>query len=336
MANEHMVWAVNAPVPHDPKLARNQTWVNTGGQSGIVGPSSLEVRAMDIPGEGVRVLPGGFAIAATPGGNVGYTSSPRQSYAGDVEQARTVTIRQNGSASTRTDVVGILINDPQVEGIAEQMTKEDWENHRFWDFHVIENAPANARRPIQFGMSRPFIPLARITLPANRADVRPENITDLRFLAVRFVENESFVQALNTTRNMTLANNGSFTELEQFAEIFVPQWATHMKLDGEIIGAASVGALVRGETVLRFNAGGSNRLSSTVPWRSEDNDWGRMELPIAGRIELTEQERGREGFFRFLVRITGGTGTLRLSSEVAHYRLRVTFEEAPVGALTGS
>lgn len=332
--NDSAVWAANGEHEMSAERARELAWIATGGQTGVVGPGSLRVRATATPGGSVEILPGGFAIQANPGGSVGYATAPWQSYMRALYQTLTVPITATGSSGGRTDVVGIVIDDPQYEGTSESV---DWQNHEFYRVHVVENAPSGASRPEHFSsLSRPFLPLARIVIPANTGTITNAMITDLRFLAVKRTEQENFVQAVTTTRNLTLANNSSFTELQQFADIFVPQWATHMKLDGEIIGAASVGALVRGETVLRFNAGGSNRLSSTIPWRSEDNDWGRLDLPIAGRIELTEQERGREGFFRFLVRITGGTGTLRISDEVAHYRVRVTFEEAPTGALTGS
>lgn len=332
--NDSAVWANNGSNEIPAERYREVSWGWSGGQTGVVGPGSLRVRATPTPGGSVQILPGFFTIQATPGGGIGYTTAPWQSYQRAIYETSTVSINPTGSSGGRTDVLGIVIDDPQYEGTAETV---DWETHQFWRFHVVENAPSGASRPEHFAnLNRPFLPLARIRLPANTGTVTNARITDLRFLAVKRVENESFVQPVSTTRNLTLASNASFTELEQFANIFVPQWATHMKLDGEIIGAASVNALVRGETVLRFNAGGANRLSSTVPWRSEDNNWGRLDLPIAGRIELTEQERGREGFFRFLVRITGGTGTLRLSDEVAHYRVRVTFEEAPTGELTGN
>lgn len=328
--NDSAVWAVDGSFGTSAERARELAWIATGGQTGVIGPGSLRVRAVSTPGSNVRIFPGGFAIQATPGGSIGYTSAPWQSYMRALYQTTNVPIRATGSSGGRTDVVGIVIDDPNFEGNADSV---NWGTHQFFRPHVVENAPAGASRPEYFAsLQRPFLPLARVNIPASTATITNSMITDLRFLAVSRESQVAFVAAVGQTRN--LQSGSGWQDLEQFAVLQIPQWATHMKLDGEIIGVANAQGFVRGEAHVRFNAGGSNRLSSIVPWRSESNNWGRMELPIAGRIDLTETERGREGNFRFRVRVLDGDGMLRISEEIAHYRLRVTFEEAPTAELT--
>jgi len=331
MANENVVWAVSG-ADHDPQLAREQTWINTGGQTGIVGPSSLEVRAQSTPGASVRVMPGGFAIAATPGGSVGYTSAPWQSYGKALYQTNTVPIRATGSSGSRTDVVGIVINDPQYEGTADSMSDQQLEDHQFWSFHVIENASSSANRAEQFGLSRPFLPLARVVVPANTQTITNAMITDLRFLAVERSAQDSVVQRPASSQTLNVFSTPQWVSLDQINSIIIPQWATHVKLDGEIVGAAATGSgNVNGETRFSFSPGTGNKYTNSVPF-NESDAWSRFSLPAFGTIKLDNNDRGRRAFIRFQVRRTTGSGGLSVSSDLAAYRVRVSFVENPTNA----
>lgn len=328
MANESVVWAVNG-ASHDAQLAREQTWINTGGQTGIVGPASLEVRAQPTPGGSVRVMPGGFAIAATPGGSVGYTNAPWQSYGKAVYQTTTVAIAPTGSSGSRTDVVGIIINDPQYEGTSGSV---DYETHQFWSFHVIQNANAFSNRAEQFGLSRPFLPLAQVTIPANTATITNAMITDLRFLAVERSAQDSVVQRPSEDRTLNVFSTPQYVSLDQINSIVIPQWATHVKLDGEIVGAAATGSGdVNGITRFAFSPGSGNKYTGSVPF-NESNSWSRFSLPAFGTIALDDNDRGRRAFIRFQVQRTSGAGGLSITSGLSAYRLRVSFVENPTNA----
>lgn len=331
MAIDNIVWAVNGP-DTDPQLAREQTWNNTGGQTGIVGPESLEVRAQPTPGASVRVMPGGFTAAATPGGSVGYTTAPRQSYGRSISQTHTVPIRATGSSGSRTDVVGIIINDPQYEGTADSMTPEEMAEHPFWSYHVIENASSSANRATQFGLSRPFVPLARVTIPANTATITNSMITDLRFLAVENSKLDHVVQRPAQSHTLTTSNASDWTSLDQISSVIIPQWATHVTLGGSIKGAAATGSgNVNGETRLALSPGTGNKYTGAIPF-NESDAWSRFELPAGGTIALDENDRGRRAFIRFQVRRSTGTGGLSISEALALYDLTLSFSENPTNA----
>lgn len=337
MANDNMVWAVNAPVPHNPKLARKQTWVNTGGQTGIVGPYSLEVRAQEVPNNTVQVVPGGFVIAATPGGSAGYTTAQRQSYAGDLEQTRTVEIRSTGSSGGRTDIVGIVINDPEFEGTADQMSPDQWADHKFWDFHVIENYQWNTTTPVSFGLSRPFLPLARVTVPANTQAINQDMIQDIRFLAVRQTHTELFTYSPDTTRNFT-GPGTHVINVEQ--SIPIPQWATRMVLQGgvnkirligsnpDVIGYARARIVVGSQAVPENNF----LLERTRIFEVGEVPNSRTDAPISGVWNIPPERRGQSCRIHFVFELENQPGTLRFSSANTRFDLALHFQESPVGA----
>lgn len=333
--NDSAVWASDGEHRMSSEQARVLSWIGSGGQTGVVGPGSLEVRPTPTPGGEVQILPGAFTIQATPGGSVGYTSAPWQSYVRGLAQTLTVPIRATGSSGGRTDVVGIVIDDPVYEGTAEGMSQDDWDSHQFFRPHVVENAPPGAARPESFAnLQRPFLPLARITIPASTATITASMITDIRFIAwSRDWQHPPLLRSVQQGYRISSSETG-WRELEQISGIRVPQWATRVKVSGEIIGAAVESGMLRGDVRVRFNAGGSSLVTSDIPWRSPDGGSSRLEIPVAGEIPLQEQHRGREAHMRFLVRANSGTGTLRLSIEEAFYRLNLTFEEAPTIGLS--
>lgn len=336
MANDNVVYSVNGAT-HDPQLFREQAWINSGGQTGVVGPGSLEVLAQPTPGGSVRVLPGGFSIAATPGGTAGYTDAPWQSYAKALYQTSTVEIRPTGSSGPRVDVVGIVINDPQFEGTAESMSDEELEAHQFWSFHVIENAPASTTTAAGFGLPRPFLPLARINIPANTATITNAYITDLRFLAVRRTQTDIYTYTPNRVRSMT--GPGEFTETVD-REIPIPQWATRLVVHGAINGMALTGTPstdvsgnARAMIVVGDGSVSSNvfELEATQFYELDQPRFNRITIPISGIWNIPASRRGQNLRIFWRINMTNRPGTLTFFETGARFDLTLHFEESPVG-----
>lgn len=325
MAIDNIVWAVRGP-DSDPQLAREEVWNNSGGQTGVNGPASLEVRATPTPGENVQVLPGGFTAAATPGGSVGYTSAPFQSYSRTIAQTNTIKINPTGSSGSRTDVIGIAIRDPQFEP---GLNPPNLNEHQYWQLHKIENANAFSNRVHQFGLSFPFIPLARITIPANTATITDAMITDLRFVARENFKQDHVVQRPSQSRTLNVHTNPQWISLDQVSSIIIPQWATHATIGGSIKGAAATGSGdVNGETRIAFSPGTGNKFTGSIPF-NESNSWSRFELPAGGTVALDDNDRGRRCFIIFQVRRTSGAGGLSIAQQLALYDFTVSFSENP-------
>lgn len=320
--NDFSVWAMNgATLPAE--RFRELEWRATGGQTGIVGASSLLVRAMPTPSNQVRVSPGAFSIQATPGAGVAYATAPGQSYGRRTYGIHTVGIRQTDSSGGRVDVVGIVIHDPQYDGNPESV---NWDDHRAFEVIVVENMPG-ATQPASFSaLGKPFLPLARVTLPANTATITNSMITDLRFLAWR-QEDTQYVNIQDPTSALIQGGQGWYSGL-LFNGPVVPQWATHVKIMGEVTNHYLIGGSIRGRQRMRFWAGGNTQLTDEVPFFFQDPSV-RMSIPVSGRLRLLPEHRGQPIDMRVQRIIDSGSGTLNRRGEESWTRLTLVFETAP-------
>lgn len=333
--NPNAVWAANGEFSMSAERAREVSWGLGGGQTGIIGPESLQVRATPTPGGNVRVLPGMFTIAATPEHltmQTGYTSAPWQSYMRGVYQTQTVPISPTGSSGSRIDVVGIEINDPQYEG----NDSPDWENHQFWRVRVIEGASVGWNRPHHFGhLGRPFLPLARITIPANTGTITNAMITDLRFLAVRREDTVEFLEPANPgSGNLTIGpSQTDWVSLPEVQNISVPQWATHVQLKATLTSARVTSGTLSGSMRIQFTA--DTGWQSTEPTMIRaDGSFNQISFQAGGRFPLDYDGRntGRDARVRVQIRRTGAGGNLVIPNFDAHTSWvdgRVIFEESP-------
>lgn len=336
MANDYMAWATNGPLPHNPRLAREQVWRDTQGQTGINGPLSFECRAAPSPSGVVHVMPGGATIAATPEHqtmSTGYTDAPFQSYGVTSYQTIEVPIPQTTSAGPRLDTIGIIINDPEFEGTFDDV---DWDNHRIWDVHRIPNASVGATRPHHFGaVGRPFLPLAQVHLPASRTYVTNDDIRDIRFLANRREDTQTALQEANPTEQNTVLrpSQTNWFDLAEIEGFIVPQWATHVKINGEITTATSREGAVNGLCRIGFNAttGWYNGVETNF---REGSPWDRFQIPFASRIAIDDDARntGRTARVRVQLRRSGGDGDLLIptwNDYSSFIKITAVFEEAP-------
>lgn len=335
--NTNAVWAANGEFSMSAERAREVAWALSGGQTGIVGPESLQVRATPTPGGNVRVLRGMFTMAATPEHlmmQTGYTSAPWQSYMRGVYQTQEVEISSTGSSGGRIDVVGIEINDPQYEGTTDSV---DWENHQFWRIRVIEGANQGWNRPHHFGhLGRPFLPLARINIPANTGTITNSMITDLRFLAVERERTREFLEAANPgTGNLVIGpSQTDWVSLPETTGLSVPQWATHVQLKASLTSARVTGSgTMSGFMRIQFTADTGWQSTEPTIIRA-DGSFNQINFMSAGRFALDYDGRntGRDARVRVQIRRSGGTADLTIPNFEAHTSWidgRVIFEESP-------
>lgn len=336
--NPSAVWAANGEFSMSAERAREVVWALGGGQTGIVGPESLQVRATPTPGGNVRVLPGVFTMAATPEHltmQTGYTSAPWQSYMRGVYQTQTVPIRATGSSGSRIDVVGIEINDPQYEGTTGSV---DWENHQFWQVRVIEGANQGWNRPHHFGhLGRPFLPLARINIPANTGTITNSMITDLRFMAVEREKTVEFLEPVNTGSSNLQIGSGqtSWYSFPEVQGVTIPQWATHVKLKGTLTSYRVTGSgTASGSARMQFTSGAVGWQSTEETSFREDGSFLQSSLHVGGRFSLDYDTRntGRDGRVRLQIRRSGGSAVMQIpphSVTTSWFDGRVVFEESP-------
>lgn len=336
--NDTAVWAAAGDFDTDPARARELAWIATGGQTGIVGPESLRVVRSPAPDGNVRILPGGFAIAATPEHlfmSTGYTSAPWQSYMRAIYDTQVVPIRSTGSSGGRVDTVGIVIDDPQYEGTSDSV---DWNSHQFWRVHVIENAPVGSTRPHHFGsLGRPFMPLAQLQIPANKTVVDEETlIRDLRFMAVERERTREYSEPANPgSGNLEIpSGHTDWFSFPEIGGVAVPQWATHLQVKAHLTSLRVQGGTASGFMRAQFTADtGWQSTEPTIIRASGTFD--QLSFMTVGRIPLDYDSRntGRDGRIRLQIRRTsGGGGRIVIPSFDAHSSqmdVRAIFEEAP-------
>lgn len=320
--NDFTVWAANGEHEMPAERARELAWVATGGQTGIVGPASLRVTATATPSNQVRVRPGSFAIQATPGDGVAYASAPRQTYTATTYETNNVSIRSTGSSGGRVDVVGVVINDPQFEGTTESV---NWGEHRFFEFYVFENAGSRTQPHSFTELGRPFLPLARVDIPSSTATITSSMITDIRHLAWK-QEDTQTVLLQNPTGD--LMESGYWYAGHPIEGPVVPQWATHVKVMGEVTSKYLIGGSIRGRQRLSFWSGDQTQSTSQLPFFFQDPSV-RMSIPIAGRIRIRPGSQGQPVQMRLWTIIDEGDGTLRTRPDESWMRLQLVFETAP-------
>ena len=334
---DNAIWAVTGP-EHDARMARELAWIATGGQTGIVGPESLEVLAQNTPNNTVRIMPGGFSISATSErANIGYTSAPWQSYMRAVYQPIDVEIDATGSSGGRTDVVGIVVDDPEFEG-----TSPDPDEHQYWRPHVVRNAGNNATRPEHFAsLGRPFLPLAQVRIPSSTATITNDMITDLRFLAVARSESHDLLDAANMDSSYHMVfgpGDTSYQDVHSISNVPVPRWATVCKVSmmlGPVYtrsGAANGQFRLR-NTGLRSGNWHTRASDFVEPDHTEQTGGStRFYLHTAGTFDVSRPNQGGMATFNLQIRRTGGPGEFVIPSN-SHFICRVvgrvTFEESP-------
>lgn len=324
--NESAVWASDGPFKMSSERPRELAWITSGGQTGIVGPSSLEVKAQLTPDGTVRILPGSFSAVATPDGVAGYPTAPWQSYGRGIPSTTTVAITPTDSSGSRVDVVGIEVVDPVYEGTTDTV---DWETHQFWRPRVIENASTTAVLSRDFGLARPFVPLARITIPASTSTIYDEDIDDLRFLAVEQTFHRPVL--LTAPERKQIYADGSHTNLGQFTTGVIPQWATHMVVDAEIGGARSTGqGEIRGRTWMVIKQpGGPNVEMPRIDWQVPVVPL-MFSMPVMGEMEIRPEDRGREMEMWFRIEATSGDASVLISEGTTAMRVRLTFQQRTI------
>ena len=346
------IWSANG-APLSARMAREQLFLSSGGQTGIVHPDSLEVVAQGTPDNTVIIQPGTFvAVATPPGAAVGYTTAPWQSYGRSIYDPQVVEIDPTTSSGGRTDVVGILIEDPEFDGTydAEDYTDEELRDilmeHRYWRPYVARNVGTSATRPEHFAsLRKPFVPLAQINIPRSTGTIENSMITDIRFMAVHRTETNDLISpsgAFENTMNIRPTDT-SWQTVYEFDNIQIPQWATGSKIYMRLGPVYVINDAANGEFRLRVSRDGGASVSAAHAWVEPDptavpGGSPRFYMEAAARMAIPRSVAGGANKIELQVRRihpSGGSrnGTLVIPGNhlwVVRASGRVTYEEAPL------
>jgi hypothetical protein len=172
--NPTVPWAVAGGANNSIEHARMIPWAIYQGSEGVLGNLDLEVKALATPGGSVQVMPGGYVVVAR---GLGQTY---ESYMGKFGSAVTVAVDPNNTASPRSDLLMLRIEDPHVAGEPWTVAPGAVNDGPYRSFHIEKGVASTTRSVRQLGNTWSAIPLARIDIPANTATITQAMIVPLR------------------------------------------------------------------------------------------------------------------------------------------------------------
>lgn len=197
---------------------RRLVFAATQGASGVAAQGNLEVSATATPSGNVVVNAG-----------VGYAMSlyaPNQSYIVSNNQAETVAIPPNNTASPVKYEMCIVVNDPQYAGGGTMPS--DPSRETFCRYLIQPTLPG----------SRPYVRLATITLPANTATVTNAMVVDRTSVANPRRDRRSVVSSPGSVYPLST----TYQQWPPGASVpfDVPSWARRMNVRVDLSGVEIV------------------------------------------------------------------------------------------------
>ncbi|MEB4614006.1 hypothetical protein [Leucobacter sp. M11] len=175
---------------HSARLFRRQFQQSVGEGSGVSRPEDLRVQALNTPGPGFRVGPGGAVIQSRD-----TTVSARESY-GPINDAEVEVLGLDGapSSGSRRDMVILEIVDPEMDSLTYDPVEAAALNYT--RIRVVQGVPASAKTvaDVPSLANVTAYALAAIQYPANVSTIQPNMITDLREVADPFRAETAFAR----------------------------------------------------------------------------------------------------------------------------------------------
>ena len=295
----------------------------SGGANGVATPDDLKVEALPTPGAAVTVAPGGALLRTRFTG-----ASAQQTYAVMNDAALTVNVPATDSNGPRTDYLILKISDPDYDGQtpADPLTAT---------YCSLERVGSLA------GLAFPYVPLAKITLPASTSTVGAGHITDLREVANPRTKTEWRVLAIPSGEQETLTDTSGYPDGDTFPQaatdnwgpIDIPEWATRAKISmtwaGVILPAGSVTGHVWVQVGMTANPDKVSTRATAFDSPGATNA-SRATLIAADEIDIPDSMRGTgQRFYPFatLNSVSSDSARPRLSMSSAML-LQVEFAEA--------
>lgn len=217
-------WFVADGAEHTAEVFRTTLWLATGGGEGVVAPTDLKVRALDVAAGQVRIDPGACVM---PNRQAGARS---ESYGGRAPLQSLVDIPQTDSSGPRTDLIIARIEDPQYEGWAKPPDAEAakrWTYIRPFRIHNVSPATLTAARRGTLDLGYPACALAAVNMPASTAAVEEEFIENLRRMASPRSKTVKLSGAPTAEDALTgAASEGGRIWPDYRPSIAIPPWAT--------------------------------------------------------------------------------------------------------------
>ena len=319
MTFDPVPWAIGGGAVMDVEVLRLLAHLASEGREGIVGIGDLKVRA-NAPTNGTVIVGKGAAAAlnrfvAADGGQQSYLLRNPADQAG-------VAINPTAPGVGRTDLVAVIVEDPQYAGQPAPASVADGPYVRV---KVYEGVPAGTTSLTQVDPGQVGLALARVAIPANTSAITDAMITSLRTMLSFRVE--PFVVSLNTAGHIAMPGPGLANWIGN-VDCLVPSWANRLSLKAAVSGAVALGGSAGAQ--MRAVLTGASGTIATEAIAGTISASGRFPTTIVGVSGLVIPAAMRGQSLKLWVQgaQTGGTGAAEADSyTAAHFDL--LFSQAP-------
>jgi hypothetical protein len=221
-------------------LARLATYATGGGRSGVIKASDLKVRALAVPGNGLRISSGGALVLN------GYQVDPDQAYAVSNGGEHVVLSADMPApvGATAYYLVCVVVGDPEFDQtehpfMPSSILPEDAADYEYVRI-VIVPCSAGVTQFEQLGLQYPGYALARLEVPAMTSTITQAMITDLRTLTAPRESRKILIGGVPPNQNLTMPDFADWATYQPYVQ--VPPWATHAQIIATLTGIVGFGA----------------------------------------------------------------------------------------------
>lgn len=292
MAVDNVPWFPSTPGVEVPsEVARVLAYAATSGERGVIGGSSFRATAAATPNGTVVLAPGVGAIPSTYQGHSG------QSYIVRGPTATSVPIAPTGSSGGRTDLIVVRVDDAALVG----QTPGDLDTYEFAKPFVIQGGSEN--------QAYPYVPIARVVVPASTATITNAMITDLREVVLAKERQVVRTYHLTDGQQTHIVSTAAHPAGQPFPQtatypaslrtVRVPPWATQMEIRAEWFSVAVIAGSRQGQVWCNFGLTDGDNSGRIQPsrWSADDETSGRQHLTAIDTVPIPANYRGRDLIF---------------------------------------
>lgn len=222
---ENVAYFIGGGAEHSPELMRLIPFALSGDAEGIITPGDLKVSALDVPADRVRMAPGSAILQNR------HVANAQESYLVRAPNWSYIDVPETGSASGRTDLIGVRVQDPQYEGWPDPPSEEAARNWQYVVPFRIPNVDPAIRHFDELNLGYAAYACALVTLPPSTGTVLDSYITPLRELALPHSDRFLDAQQYSGNGNIDTTSAGGFVDWPGYApDVRVPRWATDFRM----------------------------------------------------------------------------------------------------------
>lgn len=322
MALDNVPWLVAGGAVHSAEVARTLAYVAVGGAEGVADIGDMKVSQISTPTGQVKVAAGAVAITNT------YAGQTAQSYIGR-NTADTLLAIAPTSGAPRSDMIVARIDDPQYGGTV----PADPAAGPYIKFAVVSNVGSTADANTNLAVSYPYVPLARIDIPASTSAITNAMVKDLRRIIAPRKDRQLVVVQPGGTQTLTSASPTYAEFPAQSAQVYVPTWATRAIITANIGGLKFTAADGKGAFRAKLGADAFAVTTQSTAYDNTGNSSAsfRSSMPAGGSVAVPASYRGTNQDLSLEGAIITGTGGARAAVDTGStIILDIEFVEDPI------